>query len=182
MYLSQGSVVSGDAGHNCYPDTGAIGIRSEDECAKRIWELIQENLKNLGYKTKDCTPWDMTFNSIGSSQFYRVKEANESDSNLHISIHFNFGVGNGIECWVSKLGGRAEKFASQICDEISDLGFNNRGVKACDLYLTSYTNMTSIFINCCFIDSDQDMDIYNDEKMALAIIKGITGRVVEFHN
>lgn len=31
MYLQNGSLISMDAGHNCYPDVGATGIMQEDE-------------------------------------------------------------------------------------------------------------------------------------------------------
>jgi N-acetylmuramoyl-L-alanine amidase len=176
MRIAKGSTISGDAGHNCYPDIGAKGIRSEDSCTKAVWKLVINKLESVGYETVDCTPWDKTLNSAGASKGYRVKLANGSNSSLHLSIHFNEGGGRGVECWVSKLGGRSEKFAYQICTEISKLGFVNRGVKHSNIYVTEYTKMPSVLIECCFIDSKEDMDNYDPDKIASAIVMAITGQ------
>ncbi|GKU25729.1 hypothetical protein CFOLD11_25550 [Clostridium folliculivorans] len=175
MRIAKGSTISGDAGHNCYPDVGAKGIRLEDSCTKAVWNLIMKNLQELGYRTKDCTPWQKSFNSAGASKGYRVRLANESNSSLHLSIHFNEGGGRGVECWVSELGGRSEKFAYKICEEISKLGYVNRGVKNSNLYVTKYTNMPCVLIECCYIDSEEDMERYDPYTIAKAIVKAIAG-------
>ncbi|GIM27439.1 bacteriophage endolysin (N-acetylmuramoyl-L-alanine amidase) [Clostridium polyendosporum] len=175
MYLPKGALISGDAGHNCYPDSGAVGIRVEDNCTKAVWNLVQVKLRDLGYYVKDCTPWNMSFNSVGASLAYRVKKANESSSSLHLCIHFNAGGGKGVECWISDFGGRSEKFASNICEEFSKLGYYNRGIKSGNLYVANYTNMPCVIIECCFVDSRIDMDLYNSEDIANAIVKAVTG-------
>lgn len=175
MYLSQGATISGDAGHNCYPDSGAVGIRVEDNCTSAVWKLVQAKLKDLGYKTVDCTPWGMKFNTVGESLSYRVKTANASNSSLHLCIHFNAGGGRGVECWISDFGGRAEKFGNQICNEVASLGYYNRGVKVGNLYVPKYTKMTCVLIECCFVDSSEDMNRYNVDALANAIVKGVTG-------
>lgn len=182
MYLPKGSLISGDAGHNCYPDNGVIGIRVEDNCTKVVWNLVQVKLKDLGYYVKDCTPWNMSFNSVGASLAYRVKQANESKSSLHLCIHFNSGGGKGVECWISNFGGRAEKFATKICEEISKLGYYNRGIKSGNLYVNNYTKMPSVIIECCFVDSRIDMDKYNPEDIANAIVKAVTGEQSSANN
>ncbi|SHI65146.1 N-acetylmuramoyl-L-alanine amidase [Clostridium cavendishii DSM 21758] len=175
MYVANGSTISGDAGHNCYPDSGAVGIRVEDNCTRDVWKAIEAKLKDLGYGVVDCTPWGESFNTVGESLSYRVRQANNSDSSLHLCIHFNVGGGKGVECWISDYGGRAEKFASQICDEISNLGYYNRGVKVGNLYVPKYTNMSCVLVECSFLDSSEDMNRYNVNDFANAIIKAITG-------
>lgn len=175
MYLSRGALISGDAGHNCYPDSGIVGIGNEDECTKTIWNCVQAKLMELGFGVKDCTPWGMSFNSVGASLSFRVKTANHSASSIHLSIHLNSGGGRGVECWVSEFGGRAEKFANQICNEINKLGYVNRGVKSGNIYLLKYTQMPCVLIKCCFVDSEEDMSRYNPNLIAKAIVKAITG-------
>lgn len=175
MYLERNSIISGDAGHNAYPDTGTQSIRIEDELTKEVWTTLQNKLKGLGYTVVDCTPWNVTFNSVNGSLGYRVKAANESKSSLHLCIHFNSGGGTGVECWVVP-GGSAEEYAKQICEEISrELNIPNRGVKdGSNLYVPKYTDMPCVLIECAFVDSQDDMSKYNADKIADAIVRAIT--------
>ncbi|SHE72965.1 N-acetylmuramoyl-L-alanine amidase [Clostridium fallax] len=174
MYLSKGTLISGDAGHNCFPDSGAVGIKEEGICTKEIWNMVMVKLNNLGYKTKDCTPWEMKFNSIGESLKFRVSEANKSKSSLHLSIHFSAGKGRGVRCLVNEFNGKSEKIANKICNEISKLGYYNRGVESGYLYTLEYTNMPCIIIECAFVTSKEDMEIYNKELISTAIVEAVT--------
>lgn len=173
MYLPKGAIISGDAGHNCIPDTGVISLKSEDQCTKEIWTLVQKKLTELGFLAKDCTPWNDEFPTVGNSLSYRVKQANSISSALHLSIHFNSGGGRGVECWVSESGGRSEKFATKICESIAKLGYFNRGVKVGNLYIPKYTNMPCVLVECAFIDSKEDMIRYNAEALANAIVEAV---------
>ena len=58
-----------------------------------------------------------------------VKQANNSKADLFVSIHFNAFNGNahGTECYSWK--GEKTPQAVGICNELSKLGFRNRGVK-----------------------------------------------------
>ncbi|MDO4535162.1 MAG: N-acetylmuramoyl-L-alanine amidase [Clostridium perfringens] len=170
--------ISGDAGHNCYPDTGSTGYKKEDNLTKEVWTLVQSKLKSIGVETVDCTPYNMRFSSVNNSLAYRVNKANASKSDLHLCIHFNAGGGTGVECYVVGTGGKAETYAKSICREIASLGFRNRGVKVANFYIPRYTNMSCVLIECAFVDSKADMDRYNGEKMANAIVKAVTGQDV----
>ncbi|MDD7792911.1 N-acetylmuramoyl-L-alanine amidase [Clostridium sp. 'White wine YQ'] len=173
--LSKGSIISGDAGHNAYPDTGAIGIRIEDNCTKDVWKAIMLKLNDLGYLVKDCTPWDQKFTSVNGSLGYRVKEANSSGSALHLCIHFNIGGGTGVEAWISGRGGQAEVYANEICSEMNKIGYYNRGVKVGNLFIPKYTSMPCVLVECAFLDSKEDMNRYNVNSIANAIVKAVTG-------
>ncbi len=171
--------ISGDAGHNCSPDTGAIGYKKEDTLTKEVWTLVQSKLKVLGIETVDCTPYNMTFSSVTQSLAYRVNKANASNSDLHLCIHFNAGGGHGVECYIVGTGGKAETYAKSICTEIAALGYTNRGVKVSNLYVPKYTSMSCVLIECAFVDSKEDMDRYNGEAMASAIVKAVTGQDID---
>lgn len=170
--------ISGDAGHNCSSDTGAIGYKKEDILTKEVWTLVQAKLKSIGITTVDCTPYNMTFSSVTQSLAYRVNKANASNSDLHLCIHFNAGGGHGVECHIIGTGGKAETYAKSICKEIASLGYTNRGVKVSNLYVPKYTTMSCVLIECAFVDSKADMDRYNGDTMANAIVKAVTGKSV----
>ncbi|MBD0389332.1 MAG: peptidoglycan-binding protein, partial [Nostoc sp. C3-bin3] len=54
----------------------------------------------------------------------------------------------------------------------------NRGVKSgSHLYVLKNTDMPAILVECCFIDSQKDMNLFEPEAMANAIVKGLTGKL-----
>lgn len=177
MFLEKGSLITLDAGHNCWPDTGASGIKQEDNLTKEVVSLLIPKFQSLGYKTKDCTPYGVRFNSVNGSLAYRVQQANISGSSLHLCIHFNCGGGKGTESWISGPGGKSEQFATQITNEIAKLGYTNRGVKSGNLYVPKYTNMPCVLVEGAFVDSSEDMNRYNADAIANAIVKGVIGQV-----
>lgn len=180
MYLPKGSTISVDAGHNAYPDRGAVGIRVEDDLTKEVTGLLITKFRAMGYNVVDCTPYNIVFNSVDESLKYRVDKANASNSALHLSIHFNKfnGIAKGSEAWIDSASGvDTEEYAIQIINHLTKLGFNNRGVKVGDFYVPKYTKMPCVLIECCFIDNVGDMALYNGNSVADAIVKGVTGEV-----
>lgn len=178
MYLQKGQTISDDAGHNCYPDSGAVGIRTEDSMTKEVIALVNAKLRANGYNVVDCTPYNASFGSVGQSLSFRVNKANSSGSAFHLCMHFNKfnGQARGSEVWIdSAAGDTTRQYAQQILNELVALGFTNRGVKVGDLYVPKYTKMDCVLVEGCFIDNSGDMAIYNAEKMANAIVKALTG-------
>jgi hypothetical protein len=166
-------IISGDAGHNAYPDTGAVGYKKEDDLTKELWQLVQGKLRRLNYQVVDCTPYGQRFNSVGESLRYRCDVANASSSAFHLCIHFNATPGGyGVEAYAISAG----DIAQQLVEEIAKLGFRNRGVKdGSRLYMVNNTVMPCVLLECCFVDSKEDMERYNAEDMANAIVKALTG-------
>src|SRR5659263_689107 len=119
--------ISIDAGHNCIPDVGAIAIRKEDDLGKEVTLKIVKKLQNTTTQIIDVTPYGHVFLNVTQSLQYRCSEANKSNSDLHLCIHFNTGGGEGVECYA--ISQTAKDFATKICNEISLLGYGNRGVK-----------------------------------------------------
>ena len=170
-----------DAGHNCYPDGGAVGILDENICTKETVQYLIKYLNALGHETYDITPYDMKFNSVNESLSYRVKKANEINSDLHLCIHYNKYNTQvyGTECWISGTGGKSEQFAINICREVSNsLGTYNRGIKVGNLYIPKYTNMPCVLVEGLFIDNVNDVSKYDANKIAKAIIKAATGQEI----
>ncbi|TAE59361.1 MAG: cell wall hydrolase [Nostocales cyanobacterium] len=165
-----------DMGHNCPPDTGARGIKFEDNLTMDVGNRVISKLKSLGHEAISCTP--SSASSVSQSLGRRCDTANRNRVDVFVSIHFNAfnGRANGTEIFATSDAGR--KIAQPVLDEILKLGFFNRGVKnGSHLYVVRNTNMPGILVECCFIDSAKDMQIYDSEAMANAIVKGLTGKV-----
>lgn len=178
MYLQKGQLISMDAGHNSKPDTGAIGIRQEDDMTKEIIALVNSKLIANGYSVVDCTPYNQSFGDVGQSLEFRVNKANSSNSAFHLCMHFNKfnSQVHGSEVWIDSNASESSKqFAQQILNELVALGFANRGIKVGSLYVPKYTKAPTVLVEGCFIDNIENMKIYNAEKMADAIVKAIIG-------
>jgi N-acetylmuramoyl-L-alanine amidase len=164
-----------DYGHNCPPDTGARGIRSEDVMTKDVGTRLMQKLKALGHQVVNCVP--SSANSVVGSLSQRCNIANSSNVDLYVSIHFNAfnGSANGTEIFAISDSGR--KYAQPVLNSIVKLGYFNRGVKnGSHLYVLRNTDMPSILIECAFCDNQKDMSLYDPEKMANAILEGLTGK------
>ena len=75
---------------------------------------------------------------------------------------------------VYSTGSPAYKYAEKIVKNISELGFRNRGVKVnTSLYVLKRTNSPALLIECCFVDSKNDVKIYNSDRLARAIVKAL---------
>jgi N-acetylmuramoyl-L-alanine amidase len=163
-----------DIGHNAPPDTGAVGIRREDDLTKAVGTQVMAKLQNLGYSVIDCTPrWA---SSVLDSLRKRVGTANSNGVDIFVSIHFNAfnGRASGAEIFAASSAGR--KIAAPVLNNIVALGYYNRGVKnGSHLYVVKNTIMPAILVEGCFVDSRRDMDLYNTEKMVNAIVEGLTG-------
>ncbi len=165
-----------DYGHNCPPDSGASGIRFEDNMTKDVGTRVIAKLKALGHQVITCTP--SSASSVTSSLAQRCDTANSNNVDIYISIHFNAfnESAHGTEIFAVSTTG--QKLAKSVLDNIVALGYYNRGVKdGSSLYVLRNTNMPAILIECAFCDSQEDMNRYTPEPMANAIVKGLTGQL-----
>jgi N-acetylmuramoyl-L-alanine amidase len=165
-----------DSGHNCPPDTGARGIKVEDNLTLDVGNRVIAKLRALGNEVVVCKP--SSASTVRESLSKRCSTANASRVDTYVSIHFNAfnSQANGTEVFATSENGR--KIAKPVLDEIVKLGFFNRGVKSgSHLYVLKNTDMPAILVECCFIDSQKDMNLFNPEAMANAIVKGLTGTI-----
>jgi len=165
-----------DIGHNCPPgDIGYVGIKKEDELNKEVGVKVMEKLKALKHEVVYCTPSNDS--SLSNSLYRRANNANEEKVDFYVSIHFNGGGGRGTE--VFAISESAKEIARRVVYEISTLGYINRGVKdGSFLYVLKNTKMPAILVEGGFIDSQEDMEIFNAENLANAIVTGLTGSCV----
>ena len=162
-----------DIGHNLSRDVGAVGIRNEDELNLLVGGLLISKLKKEGFTVVNCTP--SYASTLGESLEKRCLTANSENVDFFLSIHHNKCIGGyGSEVLVYKEGIGAE-IGRLILKETQLLGFKNRGIKIRkDIYVLKNTVMPALLVECAFIDSEEDMRIYNIKKMSEALFNGIS--------
>jgi N-acetylmuramoyl-L-alanine amidase len=173
-----------DPGHNCPPDTGCAGLSprypTEDKLTKELADKVIQRLKERGHEVINCLPKGRV-SSVIESLRARVVQANEAKVNLYVSLHFNcFNLkAHGTEVYaVSKKG---TKLAEYIVNNIAKAcGFKNRGVKkGSHLYVLKMTKAVAVLVEACFCDNEDDMNRYDADKVADAIVDGITAYINE---
>ena len=149
---------------------------NEGEIVRQVAASLAEKLRKRGHKVTDATV------DKASTQNAYLREvcvrANETNAELFISIHCNASathLGKGVECFTWK--GKKVKQAVQICDNLADLGFKNRGVKdGSAFYVVKHTKATAVLVELFFLDNATDRALYTKhgaDKLAEAIAKAI---------
>lgn len=158
---------------------GAVGIVNEHEQMQEFFKHISKVLTLYGHTVVDC-------NSNGSSANAELREgtakANNANVDLFISLHMNAfdGTGNGTEALVSSANSKAIPYATKLCENFSQLGFKNRGVKFQKLYEMNHVKAPNIIFEICFCDSQKDIRIYNQyswEQLAYRFCNSIDSNI-----
>lgn len=166
-----------DMGHNCPPhDTGASGIKQEDVLTKDVGTRLSAKLAAAGHSVVNCTPTSAS--SVNESLKKRVDKANSNNVDIFVSIHFNAfqSTNKAMGSEVFAISNASKAIAKSVLAEIVKLGFKDRGVKSTAFFVIKNTSMPAILIECCFVDSKADMDLFDAEAMAEAIKDGLIGQ------
>ena len=155
---------------------GAVGLIKESEHTRLVGRALMELLQSAGVTVIDCT-----IDKAGTQSEYlaaAVELANRQDLDWFISIHFNASAahtGHGVEVYTYE--GRQYQDALDVCENISRLGFVNRGVKeGSGLYVIRKTKAKSMLIEVCFCDNEGDVSAYQSagvQKIAQAIYEAL---------
>ena len=152
---------------------GACGYLTESIETRKITNAVKRYLAGKGHKVTVVNI--DTANTQASYLYLVAKKVNKTNADLFVSIHLNAGGGQGCETFTWK--GIKTPQAVGICEELSKLGFKNRGVKdGSHLYVVSKTTMPAILTEVCFVDSKTDSTLYKSlgvNKIAQAITRGI---------
>jgi N-acetylmuramoyl-L-alanine amidase len=163
-----------DMGHNCPPhDIGASGVRQEDVVIKEVGTRLIAKLGAAGHSVINCTPTSAV--SVNDSLRKRANKANSNNVDIFVSIHFNAFNTKAMGAEVYGISQTSQAIAKSVLTEIVKLGFKNRGVKNTRFSVLVNTSMPAILIECCFVDSQADMALFDAEKMAEAIKVGLIG-------
>lgn len=160
---------------------GAVGLIKESEHTRLVGYALMDKFRNANVEVVDCT-----IDSANTQNEYlaaAVALANRQDLDWFVSIHFNASAahtGQGVEVYTYK--GRQYDDALEVCQNISQLGFKNRGVKSgSGLYVVKHTKAKAMLIEVCFCDNESDVALYNKvgyDAIAQAIFNALYDYVV----
>ena len=150
------------SGHGLYV-RGASGVLDEVDEARRVVERLAEELRNRGVDVK--TFHDDTSHSQNENLKTIVNFHNAQTRELDVSVHFNAfeqtDNPRGTEVWYVTQSGLAGQLSAAMA---SSSGLINRGAKKSkDLYFLNKTEMPSVLLEVCFVDSTADAEIYGEK-------------------
>ena len=164
-----------DAGHGGNNPGATYEGRRESDDALRLAMAVGDILSEDGFNVV-YTRTDDTTQSVGE----KAALANVSGADLFVSIHRNAAARdnlyNGVQALIYGPGGLREEVATNIVNELEDVGFQNLGIDIRpDLVVLNRTKMPAVLVEAGFIDSDKDNQIFdsNFQEMAEAIASGI---------
>lgn len=120
--------------------------------ALAVGQILQENGVNVEY-TRTMDVYD--------TPYEKAVMANNSGADFFVSIHRNAmpspNTGTGVETLVYDDSGIKAEMARNINNELSKLGFINRGViPRPNLVVLKRTKMPAVLVEAGFIDNDED--------------------------
>lgn len=177
--------IGGRAGHN-WVSTGASSILDEVTENRKVFGSTFNYLKPF-VDLVDCTPYDNPPKQMDDLK-YGVDKANSNNVDFYFSVHMNKAYNTlqnsaiGSEVWVYDRNSKvAIEKANAILKNLEKLGFKNRGIKySTSLFELDNTNCESIIVECFFLESIVDCNLYNQvgfDKIGQAIANGIDKRV-----
>lgn len=188
-----------DAGHGLYTE-GKRCLKSLDPNETREWQLnervaryVVEHLQNAGHEVKRL---DDVTGQTDVSLKARTNTANNWKADFCVSIHHNAGINGGsgggvVSIVYLKVGEITKRLQSEIYNNvIAQTGLKgNRAepLASMDLHMCRETKMSTVLIECGFMDSKTDVPIILTDdfarKCALGIAKGIVavagGQIIE---
>jgi len=155
---------------------GASDFLDESKEDRYITKKVIKLLKKNGIKAVNCT---VNNGTSQSDVLHRIcaKCNAVTDADMHISIHFNSGRNDragdgrtwGTEVLLTQNAGDKGDIAKRICNQMSKLGFTNRGVKiSSNLYFLNHTKAPAILVEVCFVDDMDDCMLYKADRMDVA--------------
>lgn len=158
----------GDVDGSLGGDGGAVGYLNEQICVLDIANRLISKLQAMGHEAWNVRP--VRALSVVDSLQKRCDAADRAD--YMVSIHLNSGGGRGSE--VFAMSEEGYNLASRVLKELVSIGFTNRGVKdGSHLYVIRHSRPAAILVECCFVDTQEDANKYNSEKIANAILMGL---------
>ena len=167
------------AGHGG-SDPGAVGYIEEAEVNLNMALACRDYLEANGVEVRMSRIIDEN-----DDLNEEIRECNEYNPDLAVSIHNNAGGGDGCEVYHSIFVGMGKTLAENINEELINIGQNTRGVKTRKSSKGNYdyygfirsTKASAVIVECVFVDNKADAeqaDTLEEQKtFGVAIAKGI---------
>lgn len=166
------------AGHGA-GDPGACGCGYEEaDLTREVVSMLADKLQ--GYADIDVYPMD---HSAYHDLHYGSLQVNWTDYDYVLEVHFN--AFNGDACGTEIYTTRIEECADVEECIMNHMGeyFDVRGVKEMNfdvIYSAKRAGVSSALLETCFIDNEDDMNTYENDKDA--VIQSIANGIIEgFH-
>lgn len=164
-------------------NTAANGILSEYDIIREYAPKVASYLQLLGHDIKIFEGTPGVYSTSNEALSAGVNEANNWNADLFVSCHvnaFSDSSANGTEVLHYQYSTEGKKIAGAIANEIVlAVGTNLRrgdGTYPSEIYELKATSMEAIIIEPFFCTNHSDCEKYNADKIAKAIVKGITGQ------
>ena len=143
--------------------TGARALIDELTEDRKVKDSVIKCLRQFGCDVLDVTPPDNT-STLNGDLSYGVNKANNWGADLFISIHFNKAYDSYNGCLGSEVCVYSTfDIAQRVVNELSKLGFKNRGQKVRNnLYELNHTKMKAMIIEVCFVEATGDVALYKE--------------------
>lgn len=164
-----------DAGHGG-PDFGAVYLgRMEKDDNLRLTLAVGEILENNGVNVIYTRTTD-----IYESPAQKAAKGNAAGADYFISIHRNSSPSpnqyTGVETLIYNQYGASARLASNINQQLEQVGFINQGVnERTNLAVLRQTNLPAVLVEVGFINTDEDNMLFDNRfsETARAIAAGI---------
>ncbi len=159
-------------------------IMYENEFNRRVVELLNIHLKRCKFDTLLVAPTnaDTPLNE-------RTELANGLKADLYISVHANALTGNwesggqGIETFVYRFGGQAEKAARIIHRRLlQGTQLIDRGVKTANFFVLKKTIMPAVLVECGFMDNRKEAELLRSEAYRAECAEEIAKGICEYYD
>lgn len=154
-------IIGSRTGHskNCL---GAVSLRNEWACMSVLEQEVNKILLEYGHAIVDC---NSSANTESGELSEGCRKANAQHIDIFLSYHMNASKKHnayGTECWVHPNARKeCKEMALRISNNLSKLGFYNRGLKTGLLYEMRNVNAPNIIIETCFCDNEKDIGIWS---------------------
>ena len=141
---------------------GASGILDEVEEARMVVEQLADELRMRGI---DVVTYHDDVSTSQNENLNRIVDFHNSQArDLDISVHFNAYEQVDKPMGVEVLYVTDNSLAAKMSSAIAACGFINRGAKKrTDLFFLNNTEEKALLIEVCFVDSEADADLYQNE-------------------
>jgi N-acetylmuramoyl-L-alanine amidase len=149
------------SGHGKYV-RGAAGILDEVDEARRVVNMVADILSE---KDVDVVTYHDDVSKTQSENLERITDFhNSKQRELDISVHFNAYEQVSKPMGTEVLYLTQSALAGEVSAAIASCGLINRGAKKrTDLYFLNNTDGPAILIEVCFVDSEADAEIYQEQ-------------------
>lgn len=165
---------------------GASGIIDEVTEDRKVATALISVLKNAGLEVLDVTPPD-DYNTVSKEIVYGVAMANNWGADLMISCHFNNAYDYTVDTAIGSevvvknyntLGAAVGKAFESLGFKLRNSDSSGQLISSRELYEMRATNMDTIIVEPCFVESSVDIAIYKSvgpEGIANAIASAVLG-------